>query len=398
MDHTRSAIPPRRRRTLGYPAPVNVRALLLALLVSWLLPEPLQNPPLNDRDRIAVAMKKLRDRRSTEQEQDAAMVELLFLGAEGPKSLANWLERDLKVRHKEGAREEQQLFGSFEKRANALLKARLDQKAWSEIGDKRSIVLRNARNQQLTKAQIEGESDPAVERLEALLTIGAKEVWDADPELFERWDVLLAARDRDYVLIETWDAAKAALSVHPEGGPRAGKKLQEPEFPPTSEELLDRADFLAELATPMSGGDRKILEANAAIETATGQLTQEGELGPEEQRGIRALNLRRVLLGLNAQRIDLKLCHACRDHSNDMSEHDFFAHESPVEGKKTPWDRASLAGTSASSENIARGAQTGPDAIRQWWYSPGHHRNMLSGGGRTGLGRHGNFWTQLFGG
>ena len=377
---------------------MNVRVLLLILLVSWLSPGTLQDPPRSERDRIAASMKVLRDRRSTEAEADLAMAELLFLGAEGPKALAGWLERELKSRHQEGARAEQQILASFEKRATARLKARLNQKVWAEIGEQRSVVLRNARDPQLTKARIESESDPAFAKLEELLTLSPKEVWDADPDLFEDWDALLVARDRDFVLIETWEAARAGLSVHYQGGAREAKKLKQPEIPRTSEELLDRADFLAELATPMSGGDRKILEANAALEVVSDGVTQEGELGVEEQRGIRDLNLRRVLLGLNAQRIDLKLCHACRDHSNDMSEHGFFAHESPVEGKKTPWDRAARAGTSASSENIARGAQTGPDAIRQWWYSPGHHRNMLGGGGRTGLGRHGGYWTQLFGG
>ncbi|MFI5378131.1 MAG: CAP domain-containing protein [Tepidisphaerales bacterium] len=56
-----------------------------------------------------------------------------------------------------------------------------------------------------------------------------------------------------------------------------------------------------------------------------------------------------------------------------------------------------MAGTSASAENIASGTGTGEGAIRMWWHSPGHHKNMLARQHRTGLGRSGNHWTQMFG-
>lgn len=374
-------------------------ALLLLLVAPAApgLPAALQGPAPGERDRVVEAMKVLRDRGADEAARDAAMTELLFLGVEGPKALTGWLERELRSRAKETEKEERRILAAFEKAAAGLLKQRLDGKAWSEIEELRRVVLRNARDGELTKARIEGESDPAMARLGELLTVGADDVWEAEPELYGEWDDLLVARDRHGVLLETFESARAALSVQPEGR-RHAERLADPEVPLGADELLDRADALAELATPMSGADRKVLEENAALPVTAGEALEAGELGPEEQAGVLDLNLRRILLGLPAQRIDLKLCHACRDHSKDMAELGFFAHESPVEGKKTPWDRAARAGTSAGSENIARGARTGPDAIRQWWYSPGHHRNMLGGGGRTGLGRFGDHWTQLFGG
>jgi uncharacterized protein YkwD len=374
-------------------------ALLLLLVAPAApgLPAALQGPAPGERDRVVEAMKVLRDRGADEAARDAAMTELLFLGVEGPKALTGWLERELRSRAKETEKEERRILAAFEKAAAGLLKQRLDGKAWSEIEELRRVVLRNARDGELTKARIEGESDPAMARLGELLTVGADDVWEAEPELYGEWDDLLVARDRHGVLLETFEAARAALSVQPEGR-RHAERLADPEVPLGADELLDRADALAELATPMSGADRKVLEENAALPVTAGEALEAGELGPEEQAGVLDLNLRRILLGLPAQRIDLKLCHACRDHSKDMAELGFFAHESPVEGKKTPWDRAARAGTSAGSENIARGARTGPDAIRQGWYSPGHHRNMLGGGGRTGLGRFGDHWTQLFGG
>jgi uncharacterized protein YkwD len=383
-------------------SPSRILTLMLALPAALPVAAPgappsAQDPAARERDRIVEMMKVLRERDADEAARDAAMTELLFLGVEGPKALAEWLERELRSRSKESEKEERRLLAAFEKEASGLLKRRLDGKAWQEVEELRRVVLRNARDPELTKARIEGESDPAVARLEALLRVGAKEVWDAAPELYADWDALLVARDRHHVLLETFGAARAALEVRSEGR-RHAERLGQPDVPPTADELLARADALAELVTPMSAADRKALEDNAALPLTPGEALQAGELGPEEQAGVRDLNLRRVLLGLPAQRIDLKLCHACRDHSKDMAELGFFAHESPVEGKTTPWDRAARAGTTAGSENIARGARTGPDAIRQWWYSPGHHRNMMGGGARTGLGRFGDHWTQLFGG
>ena len=138
----------------------------------------------------------------------------------------------------------------------------------------------------------------------------------------------------------------------------------------------------------MTSGDLKALDSNAELA---------GKLDPEEFAGVRILNLRRVYLGLPALTLDLKLTAASRSHSRDMVEHGFFAHDSPIAGRETPWKRAAQEGTSAGAENIAAGQSTGEGAIQAWWYSPGHHRNMMGGHARVGLGRHASTWTQLFG-
>jgi uncharacterized protein YkwD len=93
------------------------------------------------------------------------------------------------------------------------------------------------------------------------------------------------------------------------------------------------------------------------------------------------------------------LCEAARDHSEDMQVNRFFAHESPLPGKKTPWDRAKNFGTSASGENIYMGSSDPHGANMGWFYSPGHHKNMFNAGQvRIGLGCTGSHWTQMFGG
>ena len=139
----------------------------------------------------------------------------------------------------------------------------------------------------------------------------------------------------------------------------------------------------------MKSDDEILKEANEQVGS---------ELAPEEYLGSRRLNLIRVRLGLHALRTDIRLTRACRGHSKDMVELEFFAHSSPVPGKETPWRRAALEGGQAGAENIAAGQGTGHGAISAWWYSPGHHRNMLGNHSSQGLGRHHDHWTQLFGG
>ncbi len=159
--------------------------------------------------------------------------------------------------------------------------------------------------------------------------------------------------------------------------------------PPVDWDALENKErFECARATFFKARDRTIMLKNAKKADA---------LSKEEYACIRDLNLMRILLGLNALELDLKLCEASRGHSQDMQEQGFFAHESPVRGKETPDARAKKAGTSASSENIARGDQTGESVNRGWFHSPGHHENMFGRHRRIGVGKFGGFWTQMFG-
>ncbi len=162
-----------------------------------------------------------------------------------------------------------------------------------------------------------------------------------------------------------------------------------PAPPPTAAALDDEFTVWTLLAMPLSARGRRALEANELLRA---------DSDAEEFAGTTALNRLRFLLGLSLLRIDEKLTAAARDHSTDMVTLGFFDHSSPVAGKHTPWERAARFGTSANAENIAAGHGTGPSAVRGWWYSPGHHRNMLGNHARTGLGRHRETWTQMFGG
>ncbi len=153
---------------------------------------------------------------------------------------------------------------------------------------------------------------------------------------------------------------------------------------------LDRAaQLLLRASKPEDPEVKRVLEENAKLATM---------IDPREVAGMQALDAMRIMCGLRPLLYDVKLCEAARGHSADMEAKGFFSHDSPVPGKATPWDRAKLADTTASGENIYMGSGSPVAALKGWFLSPGHHKNMLSDSNtRQGLGRVGKHWTQLFG-
>lgn len=111
------------------------------------------------------------------------------------------------------------------------------------------------------------------------------------------------------------------------------------------------------------------------------------------------LNRERVITGLRPFLLEEKLSEACLGHSSDMARLGFFAHESPVRGKKSPWDRARLAGFegNASGENIFMGSTSHTAAYQAWFASDGHRFIMFGGGNVLGVGIAGNHWTMMTG-
>lgn len=229
-----------------------------------------------------------------------------------------------------------------------------------------------AKGNDAMKPLLTSVSMPAIEALRKLLAPNPAQLIEAGGEKLQaqRKLVLALAKYRDA-------AHNAVLFVAPQdsSGP------------------LDAAEKAAtEGISGFEHNDVKILALNR--KTAKDKKVPEGEV-----RGIEECNELRMLVGLNALVLDPKLCEAARDHSTDMAEKGFFAHESPVPGKKSPWDRAKNFGTTASGENIYMGSSDPHGANMGWFYSPGHHKNMFSPGQRRiGLGCSGNHWTEMFGG
>lgn len=267
--------------------------------------------------------------------------------------------------------------GAFQDEVAALVKRKRDGASAADIALLQQQVTDLARDPGLTKDRIAKEGDPAMKRLAELLSIDRKTVLALSPGL-------QASRKELLELVSL--AARAARQL-PTSERRLGEKL-----PPAAQldlELTESEELAALMVTPMKPEAQDVMFENVALSK---------ELDPEEAAGVLMLNLMRIRVGLQPLAIDLKLADASRGHSKDMRTLGFFSHTSPISGKTTPWDRARLAGSSASGENIFYGSAAHNAAIMAWWYSPGHHKNMMNPSfRRIGLGRIDGHWTQLFG-
>ena len=226
----------------------------------------------------------------------------------------------------------------------------------------------------LSKQQIKSAGDPALSRLRELKTVNIAEVFAAEPRLRPQRDEIMALiAQRDHCIRELVMTGSEARS-----------------FRPRDLESFEREIALEALGPPPE---------HIAILRQNERIAETAMVPIEEARAVRDLNQYRMLIGLTPCVLDPQLCEASRSHSRDMAERNFFAHQSPISGRETPWKRAKLAGTTANAENIYKGSADGAKANKSWWYSPGHHRNMLSPGARrVGMGLHGGHWTQMFGG
>ncbi len=302
--------------------------------------------------------------------RNEAVHEAIAAGQPATSALMNLITRDM-------APEMKRYGVKFTQEAARAAKDRVNKTDFQEVLQLRKTVLDLQKQPNFTHDLIVAKGDPAMKRLEELLVINPSDV-------LKRSERLQEDRKKLTPLGGLWEACAVGLYNQETDAADRPKEL------PTFEKYLQGEEELAVRATaPMDAATRATLDANTRLAP---------QIDPEEARCILAANLTRNLLGLSAVAIDLKLCAAARDHSKDMKEKGFFAHESPVVGKKTPWDRAKRFGTSASGENIYYGSTNGNDANSAWFHSPGHHKNMLGGHKRIGVGRHEGHFTEMFGG
>lgn len=276
--------------------------------------------------------------------------------------------------------------GQVSRAATQAYAKRLDKDAVPEIESLRKKVLDQVHGDgELTKQMIQNVSDPALERLREMILLERSAVIDANPSLLklreglapfgERWQ-----RVRDHQTRLDNEALRSESSKT-EAKPAATVMTFDGYLAADEDQVIG-------LALPLPVEMRAVFITNASYE---------GKIDPEEYRCIMALNLTRMLLGLNCLQIDPNLVLCARDHSHDMAEHKFFSHESPLSNKKSFGDRAKNFNTDAGAENIANGASDGIRTHRQWWHSPGHHKNLLGDYKRVGVGRHQRLWTEMLG-
>ncbi|MEE2780568.1 MAG: CAP domain-containing protein [Planctomycetota bacterium] len=167
--------------------------------------------------------------------------------------------------------------------------------------------------------------------------------------------------------------------------------------------IMQLADFCDQLKSDGGEKTNKLKESFLSREEKVIQGTAKRRkisvrMTKIEQEVFKLSNLVRKQHGLETLKIDPKLIATARDHCRDMQTHNFFAHESPVEGKATPFDRATHFGTTANAENLAAGNVTPAEVVQGWLDSPGHRSNLLHPEmTRCGVGRVGGYWTALYG-
>lgn len=308
--------------------------------------------------------------RKSRSRRDMAAKRLAIIGEPAIRKLQKLVDAELNpaLEHYETA---------VRKRVATLDAIRLSKGQLAEIQRLRSQVLALKSRRLLTKDMITREADPALAKLRQLISV--------DPKVaLARLPRKLAQQRKDLLTLgRYWEYCTNILMTDAAGG-RAKRYRSLVSF----KQFLEGRERMAVRRVPLDARSKAVFSANAALY---------GRIDPEEASCIRACNAIRSLLGLPVLAIDLKLVAAARDHSSDMRRLRFFSHTSPVPGKRSFSDRARRYQTSASGENIFYGIRTGLKANEGWFHSPGHHRNMLGGHTRVGVGRSGTYFTQMFG-
>jgi uncharacterized protein YkwD len=389
------------------------------------LPEASGNLTLAQRGRVQKLLGDFRRAAGNSAQMESAVNKLLSIGGAAVPQLLVEVNKILQPQLKQ--------YGEAFKQQAAAVQASRGGANMTEVERLRAQVLALKELPNLTKDMIVQQGDPAMDKLREMLVVDRAAVLEKSPRLRDdrkrllvlgrQWErtnqALVAAMQEEAAKgnkprkgahkpqDDTASVSTTAPADMPAAAPAKGEMkakdsktasaktaataADKPAIqpPPTFEKYLEgEEEMAAKMVMPMDDAARAVLAENAKII---------GQIDTEEGRAILACNLTRQLLGLSALKIDLKLCAAARDHSKDMATLNFFAHESPVPGKKTPWDRAKNFDTTASGENIAAGYSDGNAANQGWFHSPGHHKNMLGGHKRIGLGVHGSHYTEMFG-
>lgn len=119
--------------------------------------------------------------------------------------------------------------------------------------------------------------------------------------------------------------------------------------------------------------------------------------GPSATAVVALVNDERASNGCDPVHVDDRLTAAAQEHSQDMSDRDYMAHENP--DGEGPGERANRHGYGAwGAENVAKGQQSAEQVMNAWMNSPGHRANILNCDLEAiGVGEAGNAWTQKFG-
>lgn len=112
---------------------------------------------------------------------------------------------------------------------------------------------------------------------------------------------------------------------------------------------------------------------------------------------VKLVNAERAKAGLSALASDSLLDKVAVAKAKDMSDNNYFAHQSPTYG--SPFDMMKQFGVTYSyaGENIAKGQKTPQEVVTAWMNSAGHRANILSKNfTHIGVGYYNGYWAQEF--
>ena len=143
-------------------------------------------------------------------------------------------------------------------------------------------------------------------------------------------------------------------------------------------------------------------ETVSVEETRTNTTTAPASVSNYEQRVAELVNVERQKNGLAPLALDSAISNVARIKSKDMSDNNYFAHQSPTYGSAGNMLNKFGIRWSAWGENIAMGQKTPEEVVNAWMNSPGHRANILNTNyTQIGVGFAKNssgtpYWTQMF--
>ncbi|MCO7127297.1 CAP domain-containing protein [Sporolactobacillus shoreicorticis] len=187
--------------------------------------------------------------------------------------------------------------------------------------------------------------------------------------------------------------------------PEAANTAEKPESPKKDRDTQAEKPEQAKPAEPQQADTPANSEKPAAdnSEKPSDSQSSNSEMNAYEQKVVELTNQERTKAGLQPLKADNStLSKMARAKSQDMSDKNYFDHQSPTYG--SPFDMMKKFGISYKSagENIAAGQKTPEEVVQGWMNSPGHRANILNasfttiGVGYVQGGSYGSYWTQEF--
>ncbi|PEL10796.1 hypothetical protein CN601_12310 [Bacillus sp. AFS017336] len=132
---------------------------------------------------------------------------------------------------------------------------------------------------------------------------------------------------------------------------------------------------------------------------STDTSSNTASLSAYESKVVELTNAERTKAGLKPFTVNATLSKTARLKSQDMTDKNYFDHNSPTYG--SPFDMMKQFGITYSyaAENIAKGQKTPEEVVTAWMNSAGHRANILNPNlTQIGVGydSRSNAWTQQF--